>query len=143
MTDPMQRHPAGNRVPRKRQRAAEHDDRTAPSLLDHLGDVAGQVAEGERRKQAGMARADHAADLRTKSAIDRWIAERDEPFTAEDLRAEVAPLASSPNVIGARINAASRRGEIVMLDHVQATRPEAHGRYIKLWAKADGGGHDG
>lgn len=141
--DPTQRHPAGNRVPKRSSSRAGSSQDTAPSLFDAVDEprelAAIEGSEGRRRRDDGMATAAHAAHLWTKSAIDRWIDERREPWTTDDLRAEVEPFASSPNIIGARVNAAARRGHIERIGFRQSTRPEAHGRWITVWAPTGGG----
>ena len=54
------------------------------------------------------------------------------PFTAEDVRARVGPPAH-PNSMGARMNAAAKRGLIVKAGTVKASRPERHANEMRLW----------
>jgi hypothetical protein len=57
------------------------------------------------------------------------------PFTAEDVR-RVAGNPPSPNAIGALFNAIAEEGWIVFMGYEKATRPEAHGRMIRVWKSA-------
>jgi hypothetical protein len=122
--------PEGNRTSNRNGTPhLRHADGTQPDLF----------AEGLRRRDDGMRTAEHAAHPWVRQALDRAIVDRaatGEPFTADDIRAEVDLLASSPNLLGARINAASRRGLIVRVGFVQSTRPEAHGRHVAQWIGA-------
>lgn len=95
------------------------------------------LAEGRRRRDRGMRDAEAATWTGWRLVAERWLrhlAATGDPFTAEDLR-ELAgdPLGSSDNSMGALIAAAARRGEIVPVGFVQATRPEAHARVIRQW----------
>lgn len=109
---------------------------TAPSLFDPEAD------EGRRRRDDGMRVAEHASHPWVKTAIDRAIRDRAntrQPFTSDDVRAEVELLASSPGVLGARINAASRRGLIVKTGrYVQSRNASRHGGVVAEWIGAGG-----
>ena len=63
------------------------------------------------------------------------LAARGEPFSAEDV-ARLAGRPSHPNAMGARINAAARRGIIVKAGSVLATRRERHANEMRLWRGA-------
>ena len=131
MNDPLQRAaPPAGRGSRNLQRAADRrDNRTAPDLFSTLGD------EGLRRRDDGMRTTEHAAHPGVRVAIDQAISEfaaTGEPFTSDDVRTKAQPF-GSPNLLGARINAAARRGEIVRVGFVQTVRPEAHGRHVSQW----------
>ena len=100
-------------------------------------DIFAALDEGRRRRDEGQRAAENNTHPGVKAAFERAIrefAKSGNPFTAEDLRARCQPLASSPNVIGAAISAAAKRGEIRRVGFVQAQRAEAHGRWISQWA---------
>ena len=136
MTDPMQRAARGGGGPRKIARRAGTAQSTEPSLFDVEAD------EGRRRRDDGMRVAEHASHPWVKTAIDRAIRERArsrQPFTSDDVRAEVELLASSTGLLGARINAASRRGEIVKTGrYLQSRNASRHGGVVAEWIGAGG-----
>ncbi|MCC5949295.1 MAG: hypothetical protein JJT89_12650 [Nitriliruptoraceae bacterium] len=101
-------------------------DDEAPSLFD-------AAEESRRRRDAGREVALYSSDVRWKAAAEDAIRAMPGEFTAEDLRARVGHLASSPNALGAVIAAAARRGEIVQTGWRTATRPEAHARGLRTW----------
>jgi hypothetical protein len=73
--------------------------------------------------------------------VVRELAATGVEFTAETVRERIGhPLASHPNALGALLGSAARRGEIVAVGFVQATRPEAHARILRSWRGTDGGG---
>ena len=72
--------------------------------------------------------------LRADAAI-RDLASHEAPFSAEDV-ARLAGRPSHPNAMGARINAAARRGIIVKAGSVLATRRERHANEMRLWRGA-------
>jgi hypothetical protein len=103
----------------------------APSLFDAEQD------EGRRRRDEGMRTAEHAAHPWVKDAIDqaitRW-ARTLAPFVADDIRDEVPILASSPNVLGARVSAAARKGLIRKTGMYRPSRAASrHGGVVAEW----------
>jgi hypothetical protein len=97
-------------------------------------------ADGERLKAAGMAAADANADERWKADFDarlNLLAASGRAFTSEDVTREVGlPPSGSPNAVGARINAAARRGVIVRVGDVKAARVNQHATRISSWIGA-------
>ena len=110
----------------------------------------GQLTIGDELRDRGMALATsnterelvHQVDL----AIVRCVQQRP-LFTAEDVRTEIESAygdrwpygadRSISKVIGARLNAQSRRGLITSSGQtVKATRPEAHSRRLLVWRRA-------
>ena len=139
MTDPMQRAPAGNRGSRSHQRAAE---RQAQSNTLDLFSVppTPELDAGKRLRDDGMRTAENNSHPGASAAIDRIIselvAERVE-WTADTVRERGgAPLASSSHLMGARINAAARRGEIVCVGVTTSTRPERRQGLTRIWRAA-------
>jgi hypothetical protein len=65
----------------------------------------------------------------------RNLAARREPFSAEDVR-RIAGDPVHPNAMGARINAAAKRGVIVKAGVVKASRTERHANEMRLWVGA-------
>lgn len=101
-----------------------------------------QAAAGEVGKLLGMARADEAADPEWRARVDQAIGalatardEHGEPlrFTAEDVRAIAGDPPGHPNAMGARFNAAARRGQIRKVAYRLATRPSLHCHPISVW----------
>lgn len=89
-------------------------------------------------KERGMALADGAEDDRWRKQCDatiEWLAMKRIPFSAEDVRAYVGEP-SHPNAMGARFNAAARRGIIVKAGRVQAQRAERHANEMSSWIGA-------
>ena len=92
-------------------------------------------------KQRGMRLAETAEAIHddwvetADYAIEHLCAEG-RPFSAEDVRRLVGPP-SHPNAMGARINAAARRGLIVKVGTITATRPERHANEMRLWRGAE------
>lgn len=104
---------------------------SAPSLFD------GGLEEGKRRRDRGIEAARHNTHPGFRLVVDRVIrqlADSGEEFTAETVR-ELAgdPLASHPNALSAAMGAAAKAGLIGMVGAQTATRPEAHGRLIRVW----------
>lgn len=96
--------------------------------------------DGEGRKQRGMALAETAEAIGGEwvNLADRAIyrlAHEGAPFSAEDV-ARLAGRPTHPNAMGARINAAARKGLIVKAGTVTASRPERHRNEMRLWRGA-------
>jgi hypothetical protein len=131
--DPMQRAPAGRGRGSQVQRAADETESTAPSLFD------ADIDEGRRRRDDGMRAALHSSDIGWKSAAEsaiRELAATGLEFDAEDVRARVGVIASSPQALGAFFNAARRAGTIEPVGYRTATRPERHGGLLRTWRGA-------
>jgi hypothetical protein len=96
-----------------------------------------EMFSGEARKQRGMAivetaEAMHGRWVKQADATIEWLAMKGVPFSAEDVRDYVGDPAH-PNAMGARINAAAKRGLIVKAGTVKAHRPERHANEMRLW----------
>lgn len=99
-------------------------------------------AAGEREKEVGMRAAEFAS---TPSgwveAFDHKLAEYAEAtryggwFTSEDVTEKVGQP-PSPGAVGARMNAAARRGLIVHVGHAKASRANQHATEIRTWRGA-------
>lgn len=129
MNDPMQSAGPPRGTGARNSAVAAGNQESTPSLFDG-------IEEGRRLRDDGHRTALHAADVRWKAAAETALADlaaSGVEFTAEDLRARVRVLASSPNALGALISGAARRGEIVHVGYRQAQRREAHGRDLKTW----------
>jgi len=88
-------------------------------------------------KERGMAIVETAEAIHSDwiEQADFWIetlAAVGRPFSAEDVRRRVGPPAH-PNALGARMNAAAKRGLIVKAGTVKASRPERHANEMRLW----------
>lgn len=91
---------------------------------------------GAKLKEQGMARADDNAGDAWRSRFDaalRELAEKGEPFTSEDVTAKSGlPLTSG--AVGARMNAAAKRGDIVWTGSiVTAKRANQHSASLRVW----------
>jgi hypothetical protein len=129
MLDPTQRHPAGNRVPRKSSSRTGSSQDSTPTLLDGLTD------EGCRSRDDGMRQAEHGAAQGVRVALKRTIedlATEDVEFTADDVRARCAPL-GSPHALGAALGAAARNGLIECVGIATSSRPERHAGLLRVW----------
>lgn len=91
-------------------------------------------------KERGMrlaetAEAIHGEWVKKADAAIWWLAHKGLPFSAEDVRA-YAGEPTHPNAVGARFNAAARRGWIVKAGTVKASRSERHANEMRLWIGA-------
>lgn len=98
------------------------------------------TTDGETLKQRGMAIVETAEGIHTgwvtrADAAIAQLAQRGTPFSAEDVAA-IAGRPDHPNAVGARFNAAARRGIIVKAGVVKASRPERHRNEMRLWIGA-------
>jgi hypothetical protein len=96
-----------------------------------------EMFSGAGRKRRGMAivetaEAIHGRWVKQADATIEWLAMKGDPFSAEDVRAYVGDPAH-PNAMGARINAAARKGLIIKAGTVKADRPERHANEMRLW----------
>ena len=138
MVDPMQRAPLPREKGPKTSQGGDTDKDTSPTLLDHLSDVSAQVAEGERRKQAGMAQARHGEAVGIVSAIEaevRRLAQTGETFLPDD----VLPNLASRRSVGPVFNRLRRDGVIEVVGTATSTRPERHGAITRCYRGAGGG----
>jgi len=95
---------------------------------------------GPARAQRGMRLAETAEAIH-----DDWVERADHAiwrlarggvaFSAEDVRM-LAGEPAHPNAMGARINAAARRGIIIKAGFVTASRPERRAGEQRLWRGA-------
>ena len=93
--------------------------------------------DGAARAERGMALAEtaeaihgrwvHKADL-----VIRLLAHKRVPFTAEDVR-HAAGDPTHPNAMGARLNAAARKGIIECTGITTATRADRHASVLRVW----------
>ena len=94
-------------------------------------------AVGERRAQAGMGRAERAAvpEGWTAAADEelRRLAATGEHFTSDVLVGAIGAPETHYNAIGARINAAARKGIIRKVGFTKSSRETGHARTIAVW----------
>ena len=93
--------------------------------------------DGEARKQRGMAAVEtaeaiHGAWVERADAEILFLARTGIPFSAEDVR-RTAGDPVHPNAMGARFNAAARRGLIRKAGVIKADRSERHANEMRLW----------
>ena len=78
------------------------------------------------------AEAIHGTWVKEADAVIWWLAHKGVPFTAEDVRAYVGdPI--HPNAMGARLNAAAKKGWITKAGVIKASRPERHANEMRQW----------
>lgn len=95
------------------------------------------LIEGRGLAQSGMA-ATVSAHPDDASLVDRVLAariKRGGRFSLNDLRPQLRAVRSR-SVIGARVNAAARRGEIRRVDYTPSTDPGTHGHPVAVWEAA-------
>lgn len=90
-------------------------------------------------RDAGMAEAENAADVRLILAVDKVIAEAiasGEPFSSNTIR-HLMPTVRS-GLIGARVKAASMRSEprLVKVGEEMSTLKSTHAKPVAVWAVA-------
>lgn len=94
-------------------------------------------SEGSALKESGM-RLVETAEAIAGPWVEQFDAELSrraasgEEFSAEDITAVVG-RPSHPNAVGARINAAARKGLIEKVGVVKASRRERHANEMRLW----------
>lgn len=111
---------------------------------DDQPDLFTALEEARRARDAGAEDALNAAHgwvrVHLQEHLDALIRSGQE-FTAETVRERAGtPLASSPNVLGSVILAASKAGRIEHVGYTEATRREAHRRVLRVWRGVGGGG---
>jgi DNA-directed RNA polymerase subunit RPC12/RpoP len=97
------------------------------------------AGEGRTRAERGMARAaaseGRASDWNLAAdSVIRELAASGSEFTSEDVTARVGLPLRSPGAVGARMNAASKKGWIAWTGRMsQAERPNQHAAVLKVW----------
>lgn len=89
-------------------------------------------------KTHGQHQAEAAADMRIVAAIDAVIARHAKsglPFSANDIRDEF-PTTKSRGLVGARVDAARKRGELVSVDRERSTLPSTRAAFVTVWVGA-------
>lgn len=91
----------------------------------------------------GRARADLGGNLARLAVHTTWrvaadgaiadLAAAGEPFTAEDVRARIGGPPGHTGAVGGAFRAASKQGLIVVCGYRPASRPDAHGRILRVW----------
>lgn len=64
------------------------------------------------------------------------LAAKGEPFTSEDVWANISTPPAHHNSMGAVMNGAAKRFSIQVLGYRQAQRPSAHARVLRVWGVA-------
>lgn len=98
-----------------------------------------QLELGQALRDEGVARVEAASDDQDRAVIDqaiRAVAERGEPFSANDVR-PLLPPGIRPALVGARFLAASKRRQIVKVGWVPSTDPGTHAHPVALWVAAE------
>lgn len=88
-------------------------------------------------RDRGVAIVEAASDDQGRAVLDQAIrlhAQSGRPFSANDFR-DLLP-AERANLLGARILAAAKRGEIVRVGYEPATHAAGHGRPVAVWLAA-------
>ena len=90
-------------------------------------------------KHHGQHQAESAADMRVVALIDAVIAryaKSGREFSANDIRAEW-PTTESVGLVGARVDAARKRGELRATDkRVRSTLVSTRGAWLTVWVGA-------
>jgi hypothetical protein len=93
-----------------------------------------QVELAEALRDEGMARTTQAADAADIAAIDDSIDRLNAngvPWSSNDLRA-LLPEVRQP-LIGARVRAKARRGEMAKVGYTPSTLPSTHAHPVAVW----------
>lgn len=126
---------------------AEHEPTLWDKVTDEHAELMGEPVEHFDRTEAatardqGMARAEAAAGDAWK---DRWrgaigdLAERGEPFTADDVRALVGEPDDHRNAAGALFRGMAAQGVIRHVGYRKSARTVLHSHPIAVWV---GNGH--
>lgn len=88
-------------------------------------------------RDRGVAVVETASDEQGRAVVDQAIrihAQSRRPFSVNDFR-DLVP-AERPNLLGARILAAAKRGEIVRVGYEPATHAAGRGRPVAVWLAA-------
>lgn len=92
------------------------------------------TTRGDLLRTEGQAQATHAADPRRTATIDRLIREAaasGERFSANSIRDRVPVV--SRGLVGARIDAARKRGELEPVGWTKSTLPSTRSHRIVVW----------
>lgn len=92
------------------------------------------VREGERLRDLGQEQATNAADMRRVAWIDAVIRGRNVtglPWSANDIR-DAFPV-TSQGLVGARVDAARKRGEMEAVGWVKSTLASTRGKPVTVW----------
>ena len=92
--------------------------------------------DGAARRDAGMAAAEHGAEVIAKRLVAAAIEQRARdgwPFTSDQIHEDVPTAGGWPNMIGARFNAAARAGIITKVGYRPSDRPSRHRAVIAVW----------
>lgn len=92
------------------------------------------VKAGERLRNHGQALASNAADSRRVAWIDAVIARKNasgERWSCNDIR-DAFPVASQ-GLVGARVDAARKRGEMECVGYTRSTLTSTRGHRICVW----------
>ena len=92
---------------------------------------------GGQLRDAGMATAEQAADMRIRALIDLQIDRMNAlgvPWSANNIR-DLMPTTQSRGLVGARVNAAANRRPAVMekVGEEPSNLPSTHGKPINVW----------
>lgn len=90
---------------------------------------------GERLRREGQAQAEYAADPRVVAIIDGLIAALNatgDEWSANTCR-DLLPTVASRGLIGARVDAARKRGEMVACGWVKSTLASTRGKPVTVW----------
>jgi len=99
-------------------------------------EVVWQLVDGQQLKATGMAAATRTSE--PSGWVERFDRELERraaagtTFTSEDVTHAVGQPPSS-GAVGARINAAARRGLIEHVGYAKARRPNQHGAELRTW----------
>lgn len=95
------------------------------------------LVNGAQLRDLGMARADAVQPEDWRHHVDVIIgtlADSGEPFTSDDVSALTGDSPTgSRGAMGARFNAAARRGVIRRVGYVPSRRPSVHAHPVALW----------
>jgi len=132
--------PLGASVTAHKARQGAKPEQGAGGLF--AGPVDPNPAAGLREKEVGMRGSEFAETpsgwVERADAEIRRLAATGRPFTSDVVVGAVG-MPAHYNAVGARMNAAARKGIIRKVGHTQAARPSAHARTVAVWQ----GGQDG
>jgi hypothetical protein len=128
----------------------DHDDDDMPRMFDVPRIVPPDPPDAvAAARDEAVGRAGSHANPEWRAAVTRrlaTLADRGEPFTADDIWAEVDGLEVSTHdrrALGAIMTGAARAGRIEQVGYARSTRAACHGRPVAVWRGINGTRRDG
>lgn len=95
------------------------------------------ITKSRTLRAEGQHHAESGTDMRVVAMVDKVIADAiasGRVFDCNEIR-DLMPTTQSKGLVGARVDAARKRGEIEACGFVRSTLPSTRGAWIKRWRR--------